>query len=54
MSYLRYLYLFVYSAVFLFRVSLLSVTIDCLFMIAPSVFSNVYFRITLFEYNIQK
>jgi hypothetical protein len=52
MSYLRYLCLFVYSGVQhilccilnLFRLvyPMLSVSLDCPFLIAPSVFSNVY------------
>ena len=50
MSYLRYLCLFVYSGVqhvlccvfVLFFFVLLPVSPDCLFQIAPSVFSNVY------------
>jgi hypothetical protein len=54
MSYIRYLCLFVYSDVqhislccvfvFFFRLvyTMLPVSLDCPFLIAPSVFSNVY------------
>ena len=57
MSYLRYLCLFTYSGVqhivccvfVVFFVVLyplmLPVSLDCPFLIAPSVFSNVYFRL---------
>jgi hypothetical protein len=59
MSYLRYLCLFAYNGVqhilsyvfvlFVFVLCLvfrvLSVSLDCLFLISTSVFSNVYFRI---------
>ena len=57
MSYLPYLYLFAYSGVqhilccvfvSLFFI-LLQVSLDCPFLIAPSVFSNVY-SITMFIY----
>ena len=61
MFYLRYLCLFVYSGVqhilscvfcFVFiRIvyPMLSVSLDCPFMIAPSVFSNVFFEQHLFR-----
>ena len=47
MSYLRYLCLFTYCVVFLFIFCrlvypMLPVSLDCPFLIAPSVFSNVY------------
>jgi hypothetical protein len=52
MSYLRYLCLFTYSGVqhilccvfvlLVFVLSLLPVSLDCPFLIAPSVFPNVY------------
>ena len=55
MSYLRYLCLFVHSGVqhilrcvFLRLVYPMSpVSLDCHFLIAPSVFANVYFRATV-------
>jgi hypothetical protein len=52
MSYIRYLCLFVHSgvqhilccvfALFVFVLCLLHAALDCTFLIAPSVFSNVY------------
>jgi hypothetical protein len=51
MSYLRYLCLFAYCGVQhilrCFSSSMLSVSLDCPFLIAPSVFSNVYFFNTI-------
>jgi hypothetical protein len=58
MSYLRYLCLFAYSGVthilgffvlcfFVFVYPVLPVSLDCPFVCAPSVFSNVYFDCTL-------
>ena len=57
MSYLPYLYLLAYSGVqhilccifVSFFLILLPVSLDCRFLIAPSVFSNVY-SITMFIY----
>jgi hypothetical protein len=52
MSYLRYLCLFVYNGVqhilccvFALFFFILPVSLDCPFLIAPSVFSNVYLQI---------
>jgi hypothetical protein len=52
MSYLHYLCLFVYSGIqyilccafvlFFFVYYMLQVSLDCSFLIAPSVFSNIY------------
>ena len=49
MSYLRYLWLFAHSGVqhilccvYIFYTPMLPVSLDCPFLIAPSVFSNVY------------
>jgi len=58
MSYLRYLCLFAYSGVthilgffvlcfFVFVYPVLPFSLDCPFLLAPSVFSNVYFDCTL-------
>jgi hypothetical protein len=51
MSYLRYLCLFAYCGVQhilrCFSSSMLPVSLDCPFLIAPSVFSNVYFLNTI-------
>ena len=64
MSYLRYLCLLTHSGVqhilrcvFCFvclriMYSMLPVSLDCLFLIAPSVFSNVYASIDILQYYI--
>ena len=44
MSYSRYLCLFAYSGVQHVLCCVLAVSLDCPFLIAPSVFSNVYLQ----------